>query len=135
MITLPDTGLWIALTRSRSPRALKAFVAPYINNPNAALAEPIVFELLRNATDPEAIQLTHLFQSLPLLAGPPSLWSDAVQLGRRCRAAGLSIGSIDLLIATTAIHHDAQLITFDTDFPRIAAVSKLRARLLKPPSP
>ena len=46
-------------------RALKALAAPHIDDPNACLAEPIVFEILRNATDTEAVYLTQHFQSIP----------------------------------------------------------------------
>src|ERR1700728_82068 len=106
MARLLDTNLWIDLTRLRSPRALKNFVSPYINDPQACLAEPIVFEVLRNATDSEAVQLTQQFQSFPLLASPANLWSSGVELGRACRKTGFNAGSIDLLIATIAIHHD-----------------------------
>jgi predicted nucleic acid-binding protein len=135
MATLPDTSLWIALTRARSPRVVKALVAPHIDDPDACLAEPIVFELLRGATDAEALQLSQHFQYLPLLASPANLWGLGAELGRACRRAGLTVGSIDLLIAALAIHHDAELVTFDTDFPGIAGVSGLRVKLLKFPTP
>ena len=45
MALLLDTNLWIGLTRSRSPRALKAFIAPFVMDPRACLAEPVVFEV------------------------------------------------------------------------------------------
>jgi hypothetical protein len=135
MATLPDSNLWIALTRVHSPRALKALVAPHINDPQAALAEPIIFELLRSATDAEAIQLTQHFASVPLLNSPEDLWSRGVELGRACRRAGLNAGSMDLLIAAVAIHHGAELVTFDTDFRAIARMSTLRVKLLKRPGP
>jgi predicted nucleic acid-binding protein len=134
MARLLDTNLWIDLTRSRSPRALKNYVSSHINDPQACLAEPIVFEVLRNATDSEAVQLTQHFQSLPLLASPNNLWSSGVELGRACRSTGFNAGSIDLLIATIAIHHDAELVTFDVDFQKIADVSDLRIKLLQRPS-
>jgi hypothetical protein len=43
---------------------LKAFIAPHVNDPEACLAEPIVFEVLRNATDDEAVQITRQFETL-----------------------------------------------------------------------
>jgi predicted nucleic acid-binding protein len=135
MARLLDANLWIDFTRARSPRALKAFIAPYIEDPQACLAEPIVFELLRSATDAEAVQLGDYFQTLPLLDSPANLWSSGVELGRACRRIGVVAGSIDLLIATIAIHHGAELVTVDDDFQQIAAVSDLRIRLLKRPKP
>jgi predicted nucleic acid-binding protein len=42
---------------------------------------------------------------------------------------------MDLLIAAVAIHHGAELVTFDTDFRAIARMSTLRVKLLKRPGP
>jgi predicted nucleic acid-binding protein len=44
------------------------------------------------------------------------------------------VGSFDLLIATIAIHHDAELISFDDDFLKIASISPLKIKHLKRPS-
>ncbi len=133
MARLIDTSLWIDLTRARSPRALKSFIAPHVNDPAACLAEPIVFELLRSATDREAEQLTRQFENMPLLATPDDLWSRGVELGRACRRAGLTAGSLDLLIAAVALYHGAELVTFDAAFQKIGDVSGLRADLLDRP--
>jgi predicted nucleic acid-binding protein len=133
MALLLDTNLWIGLTRRHSPRALKNLIAPYIQDPYACLAEPVVFEVLRHATDPETLLLTEYFQTLPLLASPPDLWSRALPLARSSHAAGFVVGSIDLLIATIAIHHGAELVTFDRDFQRLAGLSDLRVKVLQPP--
>jgi predicted nucleic acid-binding protein len=134
MATLIDTSLWIDLTRARSPRALKAFVAPYVNDPEACLAEPIVFEVLRHATDDEAVQMTRQFETMPVLASPDDLWSRGIELGRACRRAGLTAGSIDLLIAAVALYHAAELVTFDADFQKLGDVTGLRVDLLKRPT-
>ena len=134
MATLIDTSLWIDFTRARSPSSLKVFIAPYILHPDAHLTDPIAFEVLRHATPPEARQLTRQFQTLPLLAVPADLWSAAAMLGQQCRQRGLTIGSLDLLIATIALHHNATLITFDDDFQQVSAISKLKVKLLvRPP--
>lgn len=134
MATLIDASLWIDFTRSRSPRKLKEFILPFILDPDAHLAEPITFEVLRHATPAESKSIVRQFQTLPLLATPVSLWSDAADLGQHCRQKGITVNSIDLLIATIAIHHGAEVVTFDDDFQKIAAVSKLQAKLLKRPT-
>ena len=133
MATLIDTSLWIDLTRTRSPRALKAFIVPYVNDPAACLAEPILFELLHSATDDEAQRMTRQFETMPLLTSPGDLWGRGVELGRACRRVGLNAGSIDLLIAAIALYHRAELVTFDTDFQKISEVSGLRVNALKRP--
>ena len=90
MALLLDANLWIDFTRTRSPRALKAFIAPYILDTQACLAEPVVFEVLRSATDAEARQLSAHFETLPLLASPPDLWSRGIALGQACRRKGVN---------------------------------------------
>jgi predicted nucleic acid-binding protein len=135
MPTLIDTSLWIDFTRIRSRRTLKRFIAPFILDPDAHVAEPIVFEILRHATAAEVKQLTPQFQTMPMLTTPSSFWTDAAKLGQACRQNNLTIGSLDLLIATIALHHDAEVITFDDDFQKVANVSKLQVKLLKRPNP
>lgn len=133
MASIIDASLWIDFTRQRSPRHLKEFIAPYIFDSEACLAEPIVFEILRHANDEETRQLREQFQTLPMLSTPDDLWTEAAALGQRCRRRGATVGSLDLLIASVALHHDATLVTFDADFEQIAAVSTLRVTRLQRP--
>ncbi|MGA2547533.1 MAG: PIN domain-containing protein [Rectinemataceae bacterium] len=134
MASLIDTSIWIDFTRARSPQSLKRFIAPYILDTDAHLAEPIIFELLRHATDEEFDPLSRQFKTFPILSTPRELWNDAVKLGRACRKNNTSVGSIDLCIAAIAIHYDAELVSFDTDYLFIASVSELRLkRLQRPP--
>lgn len=134
MTLLVDTSLWIDFTRSRSPRALKQFIAPYVLDPTAHLAEPVRFEVLRAATGEEARQLQAQFASLPLLATPENLWQQAIDLGQACRQIGRTLLSLDLLIAAVALYHNAVLVTFDADFEAIASVSALRLNRLTRPA-
>jgi predicted nucleic acid-binding protein len=133
MARLVDTSLWIDFTRARSPRALKAFVAPYIEDPAACLAEPIIFEVLRHANDDETRLLSEIFESMLLLETPPDVWRLGASLGRACRRRGHTAGSLDLLIAATALLNGAELVTFDADFEAIAEVAPLRLTSLKRP--
>jgi predicted nucleic acid-binding protein len=135
MPTLIDTSLWIDFTRARSPRTIKRFVAPYILHPDAHLAEPITFEILRHATAAETKQLTQQFQTLPMLATPLRLWGQATELGQACRRKNITAGSLDLLIAAIALHHGAEVVTFDADYQKIANVSNLQVKLLQRPAP
>lgn len=133
MVTLIDTSLWIDFTRTRSPQELKQFIAPYILHPEAHLAEPVTFEVLRHASPEENRQLTQHFQTFPLLETPTDLWRKAASLGQACRKEGINPGSLDLLIASVALHHEATVVTFDDDFIRIATVSDLQVKLLQRP--
>jgi predicted nucleic acid-binding protein len=49
------------------------------------------------------------------------------------RQKNITVPSLDLLIATIALHHGAEVVTFDGDFQKIAGVSRLQVKLLKRP--
>jgi predicted nucleic acid-binding protein len=134
MVRLIDTGLWIDLTRSRSPLAFKTFAATHINDPEAHIDEPIAFEMLRNATDVETTILTAYFANMPKLTNPEDLWDRAAKLGQNCRRQGVTVGAIDLLISSVAIFHGAELTTFDDDYLRIASHSPLQVKFLQRPT-
>ena len=134
MTLLVDTSLWIDFTRKSSPASLKQFIAPYVLDPDTHLAEPVRFEMLRSARPEEARMLEAQFATLPSLATPKDLWDQAIVLGQACRRIGRTVLSLDLLVAAVALHHNATLITFDTDFDAIACVSALRLRRLTRPA-
>jgi len=106
---------------------------PWILDPSACLCEPIAFEVLRHATPQERVRIEDQFSTLALLPSPQKLWRDAVHLGQQCRKGCFTAGFIDLLIATIAIHHSAELVTFDSDYAAIADHSALKVRLLERP--
>jgi len=54
---LLDTSLWIDFTPARSPASLKQFIAPFVLDPEAHLAEPVHLPLLRSARPDETRQL------------------------------------------------------------------------------
>ena len=133
MIMLLDSSLWVDFTRARSPAPLKKFIAPFVLNPEAHLAEPVRFELLRSARPDEIRQLEAQFATLPKLTTPADLWQRAIGLGQACRQFGRTVFSIDLLVAAVALHHNALLVSFDADFEAIASVSELRLQRLDRP--
>jgi predicted nucleic acid-binding protein len=106
MTLLLDTSLWIDFTRDRSPAAQKHFIAPFVLDHEAHLAEPVTFEVLRSARPEEARLLEAQFATLPTLPTP----------------AGLAQG------------HNAVLVSFDADFEAIASVSELHLRRLRRPT-
>jgi predicted nucleic acid-binding protein len=134
MTLLLDTSLWIDFTRTRSPAPLKQFIAPFVLDPEAHLAEPVRFEMLRSARPDETRQLIAQFDTLPTLSTPADLWRRAIDLGQACRQIGQTVLSLDLLVAAVALHHNALLVSFDADFETIASVSELRLQRLERPA-
>lgn len=128
---LIDSALWIDSVRPKSSAALKTQTDAWITHPDAVTCEPVTFEMLRNATFSERPGLQARLATLPLLPTPDTLWAEAALLGQCCRDRGFTIGAFDLLIATVALAHEVELITFDADFSLIAqAEPKLRVQVL-----
>ena len=67
------------------------------------------------------------------MATPADLWQQAITLGQACRQSGRTVLSLDLLIAAVALHHNAELVSFDADFEAITLVSALRLNRLTRP--
>jgi predicted nucleic acid-binding protein len=126
MARLIESSLWVDFTRSKSPQVLKARIQPWIMDAEAALCEPVAFEVLRHATPQERPLIEAQFATLPLLPTPARLWQLATRLGQQCREIGVNAGSVDLLISALALHHDAEIVTFDADYLAIARAAPLR---------
>jgi predicted nucleic acid-binding protein len=131
--SLVESSLWIDFTRPRTKPELREFIRAQLREPNVCVAEPIIFEVLRLASEAEATFIQEQFAAVPVLETPRDLWTKAHELGRVCRRNAVIAGALDLLIATIAIHHNVEVITFDRGFAHITAVSRLRARVLQRP--
>ena len=133
MTLLLDTRLWIDFTGARSPALLKQFIAPFVLDPAAHLAEALRFEVLRSARPEEARLLEAQFDALACLPTPMDLWQRATSLGQACRQVGRTVLSQDLQVAAVAPHHNGVLESFDAHFEAIASVSELRLQRLERP--
>jgi hypothetical protein len=96
---------------------------------DCAIADIILTELLQGIkNDREFRAVRDSLLNFPILSlkGVAS-YVQAGELYRRCRQNGLTIRStVDLLIAQTALDHDAALLHNDRDFVSIASVSPLK---------
>ncbi|HEV7404811.1 MAG TPA: PIN domain-containing protein [Chthoniobacteraceae bacterium] len=131
MDRLIDASLWVDFTRARTPRPLREQVRAFVDAPDACLCDPVAFELLRAAAPAERPGLERRFETMYWLPLPPGFWRKGIRLGQHCRDHGFTIGALDLLIATAALAHDAEIVTFDADYSLIAqAEPKLRVQVL-----
>jgi predicted nucleic acid-binding protein len=130
MARLIESTLWVDFTRRKSPQGLKTLIQPWILDERAAICEMVAFEVLRHANPRERPLIEAQFATLPLLPTPSRLWQRATALGQQCREIGVTVGSIDLLIASLALHHDAEIITFDAAYLAVARAAPLRVTLL-----
>ena len=126
---LIDTSVLIEfINRTGSPADLT--VEQLINNnADIALADIVLTEVLqgiREDREHRAVQLSLLSFNTLSLAGKQS-YIDAADLYRACRKKGFTVRrTVDLLIAQTALEHDAELLHNDRDFDVLAKVCGLK---------
>jgi predicted nucleic acid-binding protein len=133
MAQLIDSSLWMGLLRRGASGSLKEMVSPWIMDATSVLAEPVVFELLRFASDAELEGFNRSSKGMAVLETPADVWQQGWELGRACKRKGYLVEGIDLVIAAVALAHDAEIVTFDGDFEKIARASRLKVHLLKAP--
>jgi predicted nucleic acid-binding protein len=130
MDALIESSVWVNYFHPKTPRTVRETARTAITQPNAVLGEPVIFELLRGAPKVQRPVIEAHFATMPVLSTPSSLWKDAERLGRACHDRGWVMGALDLLIASLCIHHNAELLSFDTQFADLAKVCPLKFRLL-----
>lgn len=112
---LVDTSAWIEFFRGRDPIAER--VDELLATNQAALCGPIVTELrrgLRSAS--ERAEVLPLLSGCHFLPQPAQLWEEAGELGFAMGRRGVTVKTLDLLIATHALASTVALLTTDGDF-------------------
>ena len=128
MILLDTSALIEFLNRTGSPwdNAVETLLT---NDADVAIADITLTEVLqgiRNERDYREVRSS--LMTFPILSlKDHDSYIKAVDLYRKCRTKGLTVRStVDLLIARTAIEHNAELLQHDRDFEAIASVSSLK---------
>ena len=114
---LIDTSAWIDFFRGNG--RLADSVDDALATGVAALCGPIVTELRRGLSASQRKRLLQLLSGCSILDTPAELWVEAGDLGYRLGRKGVTVKTLDLLIAVHAIFHDAELLTADSDFRHI----------------
>jgi predicted nucleic acid-binding protein len=127
-LILVDTSAWIENirgTRSVIDRRLIDLIA---SESVVATTQPVVMEILQGARSAEhAEQLVSILNVFRLIAFDPDIdFENAAAIYRGCRDRGHSVHSLDCMIASVALRHDAAILSGDADFAKIASVVPLR---------
>jgi hypothetical protein len=112
---LVDTSAWIEFFRDRHPIAGR--VDGLLESNDVATCGPVITELrrgFRSASD--RARILPLFEACHWLPQPASLWEDAGDLGFAIGRKGVTVKTLDLLIAAYALSHSIPLLTTDRDF-------------------
>lgn len=90
-----------------------------------ALAGVVITEILQGLTRDVALIERYLAQWDLLEPTGFTTYREAASIFRRARAKGITLTTIDTLIAATALEHRATLFTLDKDFSQISRVTNL----------
>ncbi|MDF1521321.1 MAG: PIN domain-containing protein [Trueperaceae bacterium] len=114
---LVDTSAWVAFFRGEEPACAR--VVELVGAGRAVRCGPVELELRQGLRRPEASAVLDLWSALPEVAVDGLDFASAGDLLRKLRAQGRAIPSMDGLIATLALRHDAALLTLDRHFDGI----------------
>jgi predicted nucleic acid-binding protein len=125
-LILVDTSVWIDFF-SCSPGRAGGELRRMINDAEPfALTGVIVTEILQGLR--REIHRIERFLSLWEMLEPHgfSTYREASAISRLARSKGISLTTIDALIAAIAVEHHATLFSLDKDFFRVARITPLR---------
>jgi predicted nucleic acid-binding protein len=124
-LILVDSSVWIDFLSS-SPGAAGAELRRLIEEAEPlALAGVIITEVLQGLTQDASV--IERFLGMWEMLEPRGLatYREAAAIFRIARAKGISLTTIDSLIAAIALEHRATVFTLEKDFSRIARISAL----------
>jgi predicted nucleic acid-binding protein len=126
---LIDTSAWIWALRVDGPVAARQEVEQLLATGRAVTTPIVILELLSGTRSRREFQeLKEDLEALQQLEPTPSVWERAYRLGYDLRRAGLTLPTVDVLLAALALEYGCLLLHADRHFEQIAQRSPLRAK-------
>lgn len=124
-LILVDSSVWIDFLSS-SPSVAGAELHRMIADAEPfALAGVVVTEVLQGLRR-DVARIEHYLSQWDMLEPTGyRTYRAAAHVFRSARAKGVSVTTVDALIAAIALEHDATLFTLDRDFSRVAGIVRL----------
>jgi predicted nucleic acid-binding protein len=118
-VVIADTSIWIEFFNR--PKSKEKRRMDFLIDENQLLfVGPVLMELLqgcRTSRDADII-LNHV-SALPFLEMSFSTWRRTGEISAGLRRKGITLPTIDLIIAVLAMEHDAEVFTVDPHFQKI----------------
>lgn len=127
MEILVDSSVWIDFFNGIKGRESAALYELLETESPLCICDIILAEVLQGFRKDKEFEAAkgHLLQFPVYTLVSPDGYVRAAELYRGCRRKGLTIRTVDCLIAQTAIDHGLTLLHKDNDFDRMSAVSNL----------
>jgi predicted nucleic acid-binding protein len=134
-VQLADTSAW--LIAERAPAQSGREFAALVEDGQVGTCSMVAFELLASARNgAEFDEIQEELDSLRVFQIGQSQWRRAIDVYRELAHQGgahqRSVGHADLLIAAAAESADLELLHYDEDFERIAAITGQPTRWIAP---
>jgi len=124
-LILVDSSVWVEFFRSSPGRAGAELRRLIDESEPFALTGVVVAEVLQGLTRDARVIESFLSQWEMLEPTGFETYRTAAAIYRSARAKGVSLTTIDTLIASIALEHNASVFTLDHDFARIAQIAGL----------
>jgi len=125
-----DTSVWSeALRRKKNTvNSSETIVRKIIENDDEIVLLGIILQEILTGISNEKLyrEIKDTLDDFVYLEITKNDYIYASELSNKCRSKGIIAGSIDFLIASTAIRNELQLVTFDKDFINISKHSNLK---------
>jgi predicted nucleic acid-binding protein len=128
MKVLADTSAWIAYFRSvDTPASMKLRHLIELEE-DICLCGPVLTEILQGLREqPQFDRISRVLSTFDYLPTSEAAFRHAAEIYRKLRSKGLTVrGTIDCIIAATALAHDVHVIHHDRDYDGIAKHFPLR---------
>lgn len=122
---LVDSSVWVDFFSSSPGRAGAELRRMISDSEPFALTGVVVAEVLQGLTRDASRIEQFLAQWDMLEPGGFATYREAAAIYRAARARGISLTTIDTLIAAIALEHSASVFTLDQDFSRIVRIRRL----------
>ncbi|MBI4366141.1 MAG: PIN domain-containing protein [Deltaproteobacteria bacterium] len=123
---LVDSSVWVDAWRGRQ-RSLANALTAMIESGEAAINPLIYTELLQGALNARhQEEIAALLQPISVLPLPETLWTESPRNYLRLRQKGLTLTTMDCLIATHAMLEHCRIWSLDGVFAEIRALAPLQ---------
>jgi predicted nucleic acid-binding protein len=124
-LILVDSSVWVDFFSSSPGRAGAELRRMIAEGEPFALTGVVVAEVLQGLIRDSGRIERYLAQWDMLEPGGFATYREAAAIYRAVRARGISLTTLDTLIAAVALENSASVFTLDQDFSRIARITRL----------
>jgi predicted nucleic acid-binding protein len=125
-LILVDSSVWIDLFRPTSGPAGAELERMIEDEAPLVVAAVVVTEVVQGFTRDASSVEEYLADFEMLEPKGFSTYRNAAAIFRAARSIGISLATIDVLIAAVALEYEAAVFTLDRDFSHIARITNLR---------